>query len=213
MNRLLSRFSSQAHVLSGGILLLVSPFALASKYVPPPAGPYQPEVVVSEHVDTNDGESDRVYKFPSEDLMRSEAPVFNSSTSNSLPLDNSQPQSTTNQARQQRPAGKPDPESLPAGQSSTAGGANYPSNPWATGNNWNGQATSSGSAYPPVNQGWGAQYGSPQYGNQQYGGQQYGGQQSYPYGYNYQNYLNSGPFNNMATPWKMMPMQPFFPGN
>lgn len=210
MNRLLSRLSSQAHVISGGILLLASPFVPAAKYVPPPAGPYQPEeeVVVSEHVDANDGKSDRVYKFPSEDLIRGEAPVFNSRTSSSLPLNKSQPQSTTNQPRQQRPASKPDPASRPAGQSSTAGGANYPANPWAAGNNWNRQAAPAGPAYPPVNQGWGAQYGSPQYGNQQYGGQQ-----SYPYGYNYQNYSNSGPFNNMTAPWNMMPMQPFFPGN
>ena len=208
MNSLISRLSSQALVIFGGILLLASPFASASKYVPPPAGPYQPEVVVSEHIDANDGKSDRVYKFPSEDLIRGEAPVFNSRTPNSLPINKSRPQSTTNQARQKRPAGKSDPVSRPAGQTSTADGANYPANPWAAGNNWNRQVAPARPAYPPVNQGWGAQYGSPQYSNQQYGGQP-----AYPYGYNYQNYSNNGPFNNMAAPWNMMPMQPFFPGN
>ena len=186
--------------------------ALAQEYVPPPAGPYKPEVVVSDAPAFSSESAEKVYKFPSEDLIRSDTPP---------PLTFDAPARSDHQSVQKK--AKPAAplrndsrshagyESALSSQNSrgsrqtsrSMGGRGYDSNPWSPNVS---TARPQLPAFPAY---------SDSYPSQQNG---YGYPQQYPYGYGAQGYYGNTPndantpFFNMTSPWNMMPMQPFFPG-
>ncbi len=185
--------------------------ASAQEYVPPPAGPYKPEVVVSDAPAFSSESAEKVYKFQSEDLIRSEAPA-------ALSFDASAASAQQPEQRIIRPSAQRPNDTTPHTDSGSAipgqiyhdsaqapqptGGRAYDSNPWAPN-------VSTVQPQQPVYP------GSLNWYPQQYG---YGYPQQYPYGYGNQGYYGNtpndanAPFSNMTSPWNMMPMQPFFPG-
>ena len=196
----------------GVVALGYSSLMLAQEYVPPPAGPYKPEVIVSDAPALSSEKSaEKVYKFPSEDLIRGEAPP-------ALSFDT--PAASGQQSEQRinhQSAQRSNNTATHTGSGAAIPGSNYhssaqasqpttdrlhDSNPWAP-------SVSTMQPQQPVYRGSSSWY-PPQYG--------YGYPQQYPYGYGTQDYYGNAqndanaPFSNMPTPWNMMPMQPFFPG-
>ncbi len=184
-----------------------SGLVLAAEYVPPPAGPYKPAVVVSGTQNSAIKGSGKVYKFPSEDLMRAEAPAMPEMDSTRNEPDRTvQNEGLRANLEGQKNATKAPVYSLqnPANVQNPVN--SYALNPWAAGVG----TTRSQSVAPPHYQ------GAQQPGQAWY--PQYGYPQQNPYAYGYPNYYGNSnnsanaPFSNMPSPWTMMPMQPFSSG-
>ena len=171
----------------------------ADEYVPPPAGPYKPVAVMGGAQAVATDSAGKVYRFPSEDMIRSEAPA---------PMLASEEPVTVTERPAQAPADFQQADSATAALTpSSAANPQQPTTGFSAANPWavatpQGQAMPA-PAYQPPNQAWYPQYAYPQ---------------QYPYGYGYPDYYNNSnsgteaPYSNMPTPWSMMPMQPFFSG-
>jgi hypothetical protein len=187
-------------------LVSASTGVLAAEYVPPPAGPYKPAVVMSDSSGTSTDDSGKVYKFPNDDLMRSEAPPMPV-----LVPPRKEPVKTVHNERlnagseMQKKAAK-----APTFSSQSPANIQNPANSYAV-NPWAAGAFQSQSSVAP-----------PRYQSAQQPGQAwyppYGYPQQNPYAYGYPNYYGNSnnsadaPFSTMPSPWTMMPMQPFFSG-
>ena len=193
-------------LLFATVMTVCSPIISAAEeaYAPPPAGPYKPVVVVSGEAGYTPDSASKVYKFPSEDMIRGEAPKLTD-----LPESEKKPAFADVIEQPHYPGVTPSSR-----QPAAAAAANSvlpPPQPggveaWRQSNPW------SPLSQPARQQRSQALYQSPGYSPSQSWYPQYDySQQQYPYGYGYPNNTGNSPY-NMPTPWSMMPMQPFFPG-
>ena len=192
-------------LIHGLLLLLLSMQATALEYVPPPNGPYQSSSVINSQSIENLHEK-QVYRFPPADLMTetrpklkaqpffTQPPVVQNPVHTAPPMPPFQPIDSAPVANMAQPP-FPSDNLSPADDTKQPEDLFYPplpENPWAVGtqdfqNNFQNQ--------------WGQQ----NYQNTQ----PY--QNMNPNYYQNQNNMNT-PFSGMPTPWQVMPMQPFFPG-
>ncbi len=180
---------------------------MAADYIPPPAGPYKPVSDLYNETQAAVDESGQVYRFPSEDMIRLEqekvnnsaaepGKIFRDNAQNQVPL--TEPVNLYTQPRKASETAAKRPFAAAPAQTGPSAGF-YTANPWAAGS----------SAIPPAS----SQSGWSGY-SQGYSGYSYA--PPYPYTYDYRNAPgNQGymPYANMPSPWSMMPMQSFFPGN
>ncbi len=189
-----------------GIFILIPTIISASEYVPPPAGPYESALTISQTADSTSKET-RVYKFPPSDLVEKKVPEDLSTV-------------LENDLKKSKEIITTDVDHAPARYKQ-----NYIDQPsFQNGNQpyWNG--TNSGNAAHPSNpspgQSGNRKFRYPRAASNPWQNGQYSYPQGYQYNYqnNYQNnpgnYNNmwNGPFNAMNSPWSGMPMPGFFSG-
>ena len=205
--------------------LAISQLVSASEYVPPPTGPYK-SVIVINNEQSQTGNSDQIYKFPSDSLIQSEpqrdeAVFLTDKRIMNLPQDfNSE--ATIAVAPQQRDMSPQpvDPQKLPELTKPGTFSRQYSRNPWAAAGPLPDSAASQGNYYQgggyQGNLYQGSDYPGNYYQGNYYQGNMYNPQYAYPrqnpYANNNQNNFMNDSFNNMPSPWTVMPMQSFFSG-
>jgi hypothetical protein len=185
------------------VLVVFSAELAAADYVPPPTGPYQSSVIISDkNLFQSDNGNHQVYRFPTEELIRGEKKPLKftrgdtSSFQNNIPAAPVAPTAST----------KIPLEKSIAPSTVNPSAQYYPVNPW--------EPKAQSSVQQPMQQQYPDNY-QYDWGNQSSRQQQYWQQpyrQQYPYGYSNQNNYMNTPFNSMPSPWSAMPMQPFFSG-
>jgi hypothetical protein len=162
--------------------------ATANEYVPPPTGPYQSSSIVINSVEENTSEQPQVYRFPPSDLITDEMEQSESGPE----VVHAEPAGIAPPSVQ----GRVNSEDYPQQPASMPPVYSQPYNNWAR----------QGMAQPPMDYRYqgGYQNGTWGYPQQYY---------SYPYS-NPEQYdpTNSQYYNNMPSPWSMMPKNPFSSG-